>query len=422
MSGNPHDKDLQNQDKTAESGDKKVSKSPGWRDAFFWIQSIFIFHPKRWFSKRVLVNLSIVLLLLFLAAMQRNGISHVKENQVGVMLNNLSGKLELKDRVGYHLYFPYLYSFYVLDKTIQKLDLSWAQGVAGIRRDIKFKTADGSDLSMDITVNYKLIPEMAVEVLQKSGLGTKFSETWMEPFARHVCLASFGELTSEEMYDASQRNAKAQLALDRLSKLLHPQGIDIIAVIPGEFRFYKEYEEVIQQKKLADQKVEEQQAQARAAKQNQETQFVEERKKSESKLAASEGECTNKLIQSTAEGNKKKREGDQYYETTMLASDALLYSASAESEGLRARMLAEADGMEKLRQAMTGKGGIGLVGLEYAKRLQNIRFTGTAVTRDSHIQQYSLQPGQTPQNKTPDIGPLMPPAVSQPQNHLGGVK
>ena len=411
------------QNEPGESGEPKVSSNTGWRDALSWIKSSMIFHPKTWFSKRALVNFLIILLFLCIAAMQRNGISHVKENQVGVSLNNLTGHLELKDRIGYHFYFPYLYSFFLLDKTIQKLDLSWAQGAAGIRRDIKFKTSDGSEVSMDITINFKLVPEMAVEVLQKSGAGSKFSETWMEPYTRHICFSTFGELTSEEMYDASLRNAKAQLALERLSKLLRPQGIDLIAVIPGEFRFYKEYEEVIQQKKLADQAVEEQKAQARESKQNQETQLVEERKKAETRLAVSEGECANKLIQSSAEANKKKREGDRYFETTLLTADAALYSASSEAEGLRANLLAEADGMEKIRKAMIGKGGANLVGMEYAKRLQNIRFTGTAVTRDPHIQQYSIQPGQQPvQAKSQELGPVLPPSAIQPQNHLGGGK
>jgi len=393
---------------------------PDWRDLFTWLRNNLSFNPKQWHLRKVLLNCLIVAILLFLAAMERSGITHVRENQVGVLVNNLTGSLILKDRVGYHLYIPYLASFYVLDITIQKLELTWAQGPGGIRRDIKLKTLDGSDVSLDVTINYKLDPLKAAEVLQGSGQGMRFAETWMEPFARQVCLATFGELTTEEMYDAKLRNAKAQLTLERLNTLLNPHGINVFAVLPGDFRFYPEYEQVIKDKKLADQKVEEQKAQARAALQDQERQLVEAQYKANAEITRNTGECVFRLIQSRAESDKQKREGDKYYDTTRITADAALYSASAQAVGMRATLLADAEGMEKMRKAMTGKGGIGMVGLEYAKRLQSIRFTGTAVTRDPRIQQFSVQSDGA---QTPDFRNFVPPVSTQPARpQAGGAK
>ncbi len=407
-----------------ESPNIPPEKKPGWEairsakrigsQIRTWIQTSRVFKPREWSARGALWKTAVVLVMLFLAAVERDGITHMRENQTGVLVNNLTGRLTWKERVGYHLYLPYLFNFYVLDKTIHKLELSWAQGPAGIRRDVKLKTSDGSDVSLDVTVNYKLIPSSAVDVLQKSGAESRFSEVWMEPFTRQVCLEIFGELTTEEMYDATQRNAKAALTQERLDGLLRPQGIEIIAVIPGEFRFYKEYEDVIQQKKLADQQVEEQQALARAALQDQQRQIVEEQKKAEVRLTTAEGECANRLIQSQAEAEKLKRVSDQYYETTLLAADALLYSASSEAQGIQASLQAEAEGMEQLRQAMTGDGGLRMVGMEYAKRLQSTRFSGTPVIRDAQIKQYSVQPGGSPAGDPRSLLPALIPAAPAP--------
>lgn len=378
-----------------------------WKQIVDVLFATGIFSPEEWQIRRLLRIAITIAVLVFVFAVARHGMAHVRENQVGVMVNNLTGNTILKDRVGYHLFLPYLVNYYVLDKTIQKLELTWAIGPGGTPRDIKLKTSDGSDVSLDVTISFKLIPEKAVEVLQRSGEGMRFADLWIESFARHVCLSTFGELTTENMYDAVKRNEKAETALRRMNVALQHQGIEVIAVVPGEFRFYREYEQVIQEKKLADQQVEEQQAQARAAMEDQERQLIEARKRAEVQLTALEGESRNRLIQARAESEKIRREADGYYAGTLLAADASLYSASAEAIGKQATLLAEAEGMEQMRQAMSGDGGIGMIGLEYARRLRNVRFTGTAITRDPHVQQFSVQ---SPQD--PVVSPVIPPAAA----------
>lgn len=363
-----------------------------------WIQwvrrfiCIYLIEHGDWQWKKTLRWSIGLAVFIVIAAIMRQGIKHVREDQVGVYINNLTGTMRLIDRVGYHVYIPYLADFYVLEKTIQKMSLTWQRERGGSPRDIQLKTVDGSDVSLDVTINFKIIPRNALTVLQQSGLGARFADLWIESHTRHIALELFGELTTEELYDASRRNAKAEQCLERMNRLLQPQGIEVIAFIPGDFRFYREYEDVIREKKLADQQVEEQQAQARAFLQDQNRQIVEAVKQSEVKLREFEGECQNRLVQAQAEAQKIKRNADQYYQTTLLAANASLYSASAQAEGLRSKMLAEAEGMEKLRQAMSGQGGAGMIGLEYAKKLKETNLSGTPILWDSLIRQYSLQP------------------------------
>lgn len=381
---------------------------PWWRRLYELVKATGILHPDEWPVRRLLATTLALGGLVTLLAIMRHGVAHVRENQVGVMVNNWSGDLQLKKRVGYHFFVPYLARFYLLDKTIQRLDLAWGHGSGGAGRDVKVKTSDGSNVSLDVTLTYKLIPEKAVTVLRRSGQGMRFSDLWVDSFARHACFSAFGQLSTEEMYNSVKRSEKARAALDSLNRQLREQGIEIIALIPGEFRFYKEYEEVIQDKKLADQQVEERQAQARALLQNRERQLIEASKQGEAKIASFEGECANRMIQASAECEKMRREAEGYYRSTLLSADAALYSASNEATGKQATLYAEAEGLEALRQAMAGDGGLGMVGLEYARRLDSVRFEGTPITREPSIRQFSVQPDEAAALYRADVQSVSP--------------
>ena len=385
-------------------GDQHPAQSPGeqpgappgaWAEFLAVVKSSRLFHPDEWPVKTILGTALVVAVLIFAIALVQQGGVRMRENEVGVKVNNLTGALTLEERVGYHFFLPYLANFYVLDKTIQKLSLTWDQGPGGRSgRDVKLKTADGNNVSLDVTINYKVIPEEAVKILRGSGQGTRFSDVWAEPFARHACFDAFGRLNTEEIYDAAKRNEMAQGVMAQMNEKLRTQGIEVIAVMPGEFRFYQEYEQVIQAKKLADQQVEEQQAQARASLEDQERQLLEARKRAETRIATFEGDSSNKLMTAEAEAARTRREADGQSRFTRLSADSALYATTQQATGRKESLLAEADGMAQMRKAMAGDGGVDMVGLEYARRLNTIRFIGTPITKQSTVQQFSVQPAE----------------------------
>ena len=400
----------ENPDETPNKPGEENGLLSRWRRCLRVIADTGIFKPEEWPLRAILSTIVLLIALVLVLAVVQHGFAHVHENEVGVLSDNLKGELVLKERVGYHFFLPYLANFYVLDKTIQKLSLTWDQG-PGRRpgQDVKLKASDGSDVRLDITVNYKLIPSQAVEVIRRCGINMLLVEPLVESYARHACLDAFGRLSSEDIYDAAKRNEMAQAVQSQLNQELMPHGIEVIAVIPGEFRFYQEYEQMIREKKLADQQVEEQQAQARAALEDQERRMIEMRKKAETRMAAVEGENANRLIQAQTEHDKVRREAEGQSRFTQVAADTAFYSVKQQAEGRKATLLAEAGGMEEMRKAMEGAGGSAMVELEYAKHLNNTRFTGTAITRQPTIQQFSVQPADAAAVSLP----MLPAAPSQ---------
>lgn len=349
-----------------------------------------VFDPTTWRLKRLVRCILVMALLVIAFGVGRHGVVRVNEHQVGVLLNNVTGQLALKPRVGYHVFLPYLARLYVLDKTIQRLELMWASR-GGAPRDIKLKVADGGQVSLDLTVNFKLQPDMAVQVLRRSGLDKRFAELWIEALVRNAALTTFGDLTMEQIYDATRRSEKAEAIQARVNETLRHEGIEIVSVIPGEYRFYREYEQIIEEKKLADQQVEEQQAQARAQQEDQERRLVEKRKEIEAGRATFDAEMAARLVQAEADAEKRRREADGAYRRTLLQADSRLYTMQKQAEAAIAQGKAEAEGLAKNRAAMQGEGGVNMVAMEYARQLQKMRITGTPITRDPAVRQFSVQ-------------------------------
>ncbi len=308
------------------------------------------------------------------------GAGRVREGEVAVFVNNLTGSIVVSERVGYHVFVPWMTSLYRLDRRVQSLHMAERPAGGSVGGNaIKLKTSDGSNVSLDTQVTYRLIPERAGAVLRHAGPGYAFGELWVRSAVRAMAAREFGKLTTEQIYDAPLRNERAKAMIEELNRELAEHGIEIVAVVPEELRFYKEYEEVIKNKKLADQEVEEQQAKARLA--------TEEQKK---KVAEAEFSAEAKKATARGDADRIKAEADGYAERIRLEAEGALATAENRAQGQEATGLAEAEGLRQAASAVAGHGGVNLVALEYAKQLAKISFTGVPVMQDGRMGQYRI--------------------------------
>jgi regulator of protease activity HflC (stomatin/prohibitin superfamily) len=347
----------------------ELAKALGRRLAGLWVE------PKK---RRMIYWLAGAVVVAFLGW---HSVVRVAEAQVGVLVNNLTGSISVQERVGYHVFVPWVFNMYRLDRRIQTL-LMAESGGDGFRGGdaVKVKTSDGSNVALDVQVSYRLLPARAADLLRECGPGLGFGELWVRSAVRAMVAREFGNLTTEQVYDATLRNERAQAMGDNLNRELERRGIEIVAAVPQDFRFYKEYEEVIKNKKLADQEVEEQRAKARHA--------TEEQKK---QVAAAEFARQHKVASAQGEADRAKAEADGYAQKARLDAEAALATAEKQAESLLATGSAEAEGMRQAAVAIAGPGGVNLVALEYAKQLQKIAFTGVPVVQESRMGQFRVQ-------------------------------
>lgn len=306
-------------------------------------------------------------------------IGHVSGEQVGILLDRFTGKVTVVNESGAKIYNGISHSFSVLDKTLQTLDMteSTARGDRKGKDDIKIKTKDGSDVYVDVKVQYRIMAEQADIVVATSGLGEAYKQKWARDYARTMVRNFLGELTTEEFYDSSKRDAKLDMASNSINERLNQFGIKIDnIVIPQRPHFYAEYEEMIKNKKLADQAVLEEQSKALAAKQKQNTMIVQETNRKNVAIEQFSGEMQQKLIQIKADSDRGRKAADAYYQKVTINATANLYDLERSAEGILAKRTAEANGIRELNNALSAPGGRTMVKLEYARRLKDITFSG----------------------------------------------
>jgi regulator of protease activity HflC (stomatin/prohibitin superfamily) len=242
-------------------------------------------------------------------------------------------------------FIPFTTDWNTYDISIQNLAM-----IAGGGNDdaIRFKTTDGNDVHVDVTVVWQINAAKAAHTLQHVGEDTDMvRRKLVRPACRSIVRDVLNELQSEDFYIAEKRFQKANEARDRLAKMLEPEGIVVTQVILGEHHFHPEYEQVIRDKKLAEQN--------------------SERLRSEAKAAAEQAK--SKLEKAKGEVNQQLAEAAGYLDQVKLGADAQFFQSQKRAEAILAERKANAQAIQKRNEALAGSGGKTMVKLKIAEAL-----------------------------------------------------
>ena len=348
------------------------------------------FNPKGTKKKKVISNrtiffviVPIMLVVLTIVGGRRLSWREIKGDEVAVIINNITGKITTIDHAGAIVYYPFIQNLHILDKSEQSTPMTSANISAEYPQGnpVILKTRDGGDVSLDLIIQYRLISNMADNVVKNTGIGNTYKEKWIRDYAKTICRYEFGELEIGEFPEAEKRRQKTQEASDELDRLLNQHGIMMTSLNFIDYRYYREYAEKIQERRIADKEVQEQRSRGKAAKENQERVVTEETKKLDVAISRFRGQLYNMEIDAKAEAAKVKQEGIAYLLKAKFDADAEYERLRKDAEAILAVKEAEAAGILALRDALEGEGGRNLVKLEYAKRLREAKIIGTPVLR-----------------------------------------
>jgi regulator of protease activity HflC (stomatin/prohibitin superfamily) len=246
---------------------------------------------------------------------------------------------------------PLINDWNVFDVGLQNLEMTRSDESGARTGDdsLHFKTHDGNDISVDVTVAWHIEEAKVVYVLQFVGPDTKYvEEQLVRPVTRTVLRDILNELRSEQYYDATIRFQKADEARSACNHYLEPEGVTIDQVLLGEHEFNPAYEQVIKDKTVAEQE---------AARLRSETEAAREQRRRELEVAKGE---VNQTIEE-ARGNAAKQQ---------LTADATYFARQREAEALLAEAKARTEGLKAQAKAMSGAGGRNMVKLEVAEALK----------------------------------------------------
>ena len=198
---------------------------------------------------------------------------YVQPYEYGIKQINIStffGSRGLQERVytaGYFFVFPFGFEqVHILPKDIQLLDFSNSRSpipYAFRDRAVHIQTSDGFYVNVDVSILYHISDPF--QVINTIGPGNLYIENGILPKAEPVLKDTLGELTTEDFYNPNLRVEKMLLAKDKLNEELNAKGIVIDEVMVRYFKYSDEIQRNIEDKKLKDQLVFKNQAEASAA-------------------------------------------------------------------------------------------------------------------------------------------------------------
>lgn len=308
---------------------------------------------------------------------------NIEADQVAVIVNNLTGSVRSITRAGAILYYPFVQDAYILDRPEQVLKMTASNISKKYPRGnpIVVRSIDGGEVALDVTIQYRIIPEMANEVIQNSGKKLAFKLKWLYDYGRTICRYTYGELSIDEFPDSSKRDEKSVKAQNEINDMINRYGIMVTSVNILDYRYYREYAEKIQERRLADKEIEEQKAMTAAAKRNKEKVVIEETRKMEVEIARFQGELDKRVLEAEGRAARIRRNADTYLTRLRIEGDAEFQKLSNNAKAVFAQKKAEANGILELKKALEGPGGRNLVKMEYARRLKDATISGTPVLK-----------------------------------------
>ncbi len=282
------------------------------------------------------------------------------ETEVGVRTKKFTlwGSKGVEDKVyepgSTYVFLPIINDWHTFDTKLQNLEMTYRsdRGDRRSRDDLLLKTIDGNDISLDVIIAFRIDRKMAPVIVQTVAQNDReLSDKIVRTIARSKPRDIFGELKTEEFYVAEHREAQAQKTKEILQEMFDPMGIIVEKVLTKDYRFNPAYQKAIEDKKVADQRVEKNKSAQHAT--------MEEYKR---KLEEAKGEVNKMVANIDGEYLKAKIEVDAYYEKQGLIAKAI------KTEGI-----AEAKGIREMNKAMESAGGEALVKLRIADALQGKR-------------------------------------------------
>jgi regulator of protease activity HflC (stomatin/prohibitin superfamily) len=308
-------------------------------------------------SGRTLLIVLVVLLALALAAGYISSLTYIGPNEYGIKQVKIGIKRGIKKKVyetGYHFVLPEPFErMHRFPKDLQVLELSnnpiTRARFARHENAAHIQTSDGFFVEVDASILYRIVDPYRVFVTL--GPGRLYEENGVVPRVEPILKQTLGELTTEEFYNSPLRVQKVERARRLLNQELNPKGIKVEQVLIRYFRYSEEIQKNIEEKKLKDQLVFKNQAEARAA-----------AERAKLKKIIEEGEAAVRV---------KLQEGKSY--AVRKRAEAELYSRKRRAQGDLLVKLAEAKRVALKNKALQGEGADLLVGLKMADVLKGLR-------------------------------------------------
>jgi len=214
---------------------------------------------------------------------------------------------------------------------------------------INIQTSEGYRVSVDVSVLYRIVDPY--KVITQIGPGKLYEDSLVLSRSEQTLRKTLGELDAEEFYNVEKRLAQIDHATKNLRTQLEPAGLSVVSIFVRRYTYDDRYERAIEARKVQDQSVFKNKAEADMAAANAEKDRI-----------VAVGEASVKVELARGDAEKQK-----------LLAEADLYERKQRAAGQLQVKLAEAEGTRLENAALQGQGSEYMVGLKMADVLKNTK-------------------------------------------------
>jgi membrane protease subunit HflC len=325
----------------------------------------------------------VVVVCGLMAAMGKLGVVSVSSEEVAVKMNYMSGNRTVITTPGYQIYIPFIEEVFKLDRKPQKFDMKGSRALS--YNHVPFLTVrakDGSNFSFDeLEIQYAISPGDAGTTLDDSGPDDGFKREWIHAFARSILRDEFGRYSAVDVADPTSYQAARIASEERLREMLAQHGIELIQVICPKPRFDPDYEQAIEDRKVADQEVEKQREEESRLLNERERRLATAQKEKEIEWQSLQGTLTKALLNAEQSQIELEKGADAYAVTKGFQAKAENAQLVQEALGMTAKYTKEAEGIKARAIALEMRGEV-VVREALIEKLKEIEFTLVPYNRD----------------------------------------
>jgi prohibitin 2 len=253
--------------------DATVIKPESKKKLSFNFPSMNFLHPKNIFMSVV----GIIALLIFL-----DGFIMIPAGQIGVILDRGRGVLEQTLPTGLHLKIPFWQSVTKMDTRLQTYTMSATSSEGEVYGNdaIEALTKDGQKVRIDASIQFYLNGKKAPQVFSEVGLD--YSQKVVRPAIRSVIRGVITGFNSKDLFQIETRQEAQTMMVKRMTENLERKNLILDDVLVRKVTFSDIYLQAIEEKQIAEQKIQKAEFEKQEALIHKEKKIIEAEAESES--------------------------------------------------------------------------------------------------------------------------------------------
>ncbi|MBN8621306.1 MAG: prohibitin family protein [Anaerolineae bacterium] len=252
------------------------------------------------------ISLSVIGLVVGLIfSVISSGLLIVEPTQVAIVTNTLNGTIEEPRGGGVHIIAPVVQQVSAIyDLRQQEFSMLANPSASDRTADgaVQAQTRDGQQVSLDVTVIYRVVPDQADE-LYRAWRGDGFREGFVRPVTRSVVRDVVSTYSAEELY-AEKRATLSPDIRDALDERYTGANLELMELVVRDIDFSPDFAAAIEQKVIAQQNLERARTDAERAQ-------TEAEGRANAAIASAQGEAQSTEIRARAQAEALRLVSEQ---------------------------------------------------------------------------------------------------------------